>query len=263
MFLSTGKKSNMILHKEPARIASAFLHSGFLPVTISGSLSTVLTFITIIPGISAGNSNHFNIRSRVSMDMLNDFVEKVQGFLIKPVETFKKSREDTLGNALTYYIMLVVINAILSTLVLLAGISTMTLNESFPGMQGAHPAILFVGIIVGGIVAVFIGGAWLHIFVWLLGGRKDYFQTVKALMYGSTPGLLISWIPIIGFIGALWTLILEILGIQELQEMSTGKAVAAVILAVVIFMIIIILLAALFFMAFFTSGVSSSSFITN
>lgn len=191
--------------------------------------------------------------------MLNDFVEKVQGFLMKPVEAFQKSRDGTLGTALTYYIILIVINAILSTLVLLAGISTMSVNESFPGMQGAPPAILFVGTIVGGIVAVFIGGAWLHIFVWVLGGRKDYFQTVKALMYGSTPGLLISWIPIIGFIGALWTLILVTLGIQELQQMSTGRAVAAVILAVVIFMIIIILLALLFFMSWHSV---SSSFTT-
>jgi len=96
-------------------------------------------------------------------------------------------------------------------------------------------------------------------FVWLLGGRKDYFQTLKALIYGSTPGLLISWIPIIGFIGTLWTLILVTFGIQELQEMSTGRAVAAVILAIVIIMSIIILIAALFFMPFFKSGVSSSS----
>lgn len=194
--------------------------------------------------------------------MVNDYVEKVQGFFIKPVETFRKSREDTLGNALTYYIILLVINAILSTLVLLAGISTMSLNGSFPGVQETSPAVLFIGTIVGGIVAVFIAGLWLHIFVWLLGGRKDYFQTLKALMYGSTPGLLISWIPIIGFIGALWTLILVTLGIQELQEISTGRAVAAVIFAIVIFMVIIILIAALFFIPF-TRSVSSSSFTTN
>jgi hypothetical protein len=193
--------------------------------------------------------------------MVHDFVEKVQGFLIKPVDTFRKSREDTIGNALTYYLILVVINAILSTIVLLAGISTMNLNGSFPGVQETSPAILFVGTIVGGIVVVFIGGLWLHMFVWLLGGRKEYFQTLKALMYGSTPGLLISWIPIIGFIGALWTLILVTLGIQELQEMSPGRAVAAVILAIIIFMVIIILLAALFFIPF-TRSVSSSLFTT-
>jgi hypothetical protein len=67
--------------------------------------------------------------------MLNDFVEKVQGIVIKPVETFRKSREDTPKNALAYYSILLIINAILSTLVPLAGISTMSINESFLGMR--------------------------------------------------------------------------------------------------------------------------------
>lgn len=194
--------------------------------------------------------------------MLNDFIEKVRGFLLEPVGTFQKYKEDSLGNALTYYIILVVINAILSTLILLAGISTLNQYGNIPGMEGIFPAVLFVGIIVGGIVGLFIGGAWLHIFVWLLGGRKGYDKTVKALMYGSTPGLLISWIPIIGIIGALWTVILEILGIQELQDMSTGRAAAAVILAVVVFVIIIIVVALVFFMAF-TSVITASSYTTN
>ncbi len=194
--------------------------------------------------------------------MLNDFMENVRGFLLKPVETFQKSKEDTLGNTLTYYIILVVINAILSTLVLLAGVSTLSQYGNIPGMEGIFPEILFVSIIVGGIAGVFVGGAWLHIFVWLLGGRKGYLQTVKTLMYGSTPGLLISWIPIIGIIGALWSLILEILGIQELQEMSTGRAAAAVILAVVILVIIVIAVALIFYMSLTSHHSATSSYTT-
>ena len=84
------------------------------------------------------------------MYILNDFVERAQVFLMKTIETFRKFREETLGNALTFFLFLVVINAILSTLVLLAGISTMNLNESFPGVQGTSPSSLFVGTLVGG-----------------------------------------------------------------------------------------------------------------
>jgi hypothetical protein len=176
--------------------------------------------------------------------MLNDFVAKVKGFLMKPVETFQKARADSLQTAFIYYLILLVISAILSTLVLIAGISAMNLFQSIPGLKGALPAIMFVGTIIGGIIGIFIGGAWLHIFVWALGGKKGYVQTVKSLMYGSTPALLLGWIPFIGFIGGLWGLILEILGIRELQEMSTGRAVAAVIIAFVILVIIVIVIAA-------------------
>ncbi len=190
--------------------------------------------------------------------MLNDFIEKVRGFVFNPAETYRKSKEDPIGNALIYFILLVVINAILSTLVLLAGINAMNLPDTIPGLKAIFPEILFVGLIVGGIIGVFIGGAWLHIFVWLLGGRKGYFQTVKTLTYGTTPGLLIGWIPLIGIIGLIWDLILVVIGIRELQEMSTERSVAAVLLAVGVVLAIIIVSAALFLLPVTRTATTSS-----
>jgi hypothetical protein len=181
--------------------------------------------------------------------MLNDFVEKVQGFIMKPVETFQKVKESSLGDAFVYYLILLVINAILSAIVLAIGLSAMSIYQSLPGMKGAVPLVMFFGTLIGGIIGIFIGGAWLHIFVWALGGKKGYVQTVKSIMYGSTPGLLLSWIPIVGFIGAIWTVILDIFGLKELQEMSIGRAVAAVVIAGVILIIIIVVIAVAAFMA--------------
>ena len=59
-------------------------------------------------------------------------------------------------------------------------------------------------------------------------------QTFKALMYGATPSLLLGWIPFINFLALIWALIVEIIGIRQLHEISTGRAVAAVILAIII-----------------------------
>jgi hypothetical protein len=181
--------------------------------------------------------------------MLNDFVEKVLGFIMKPVETFQKVKGGSLGDAFIYYLILLVINAILSAIVLAIGLSAMSVYQSLPGMTGAAPLVMFFGTLIGGIIGIFIGGAWLHIFVWALGGKKGYVQTVKSIMYGSTPALLLSWIPIVGFIGAIWTIILDIFGIKELQDMSIGRAVAAVVIAGVILIIIIIVIAVAAFMA--------------
>ncbi len=183
--------------------------------------------------------------------MLNDFVGLVQGFIMKPVETFQKVKGGSLGDAFVYYLILLVIDAILSSLVVLAiGISAMSFYESIPGMKGAVPIIMFFGTLIGGIIGVFIGGAWLHIFVWALGGKNGYGQTVRAIMYGSTPGLPLGWIPLIAFIGAIWTIVLNILGIKELQEISTGRAVAAVVLAGVILIVIVMIIAVAMFMTF-------------
>jgi hypothetical protein len=63
-------------------------------------------------------------------------------------------------------------------------------------------------------------------------------------MYGSTPGLLFGWIPIIGMIASIWSLVLEVLGIRQLHEITTGKAILAVVMMLVVFIVLAVILAA-------------------
>jgi hypothetical protein len=183
----------------------------------------------------------------------------MKGFLLSPVETFQKVRDTDLGDSLKYYLILLVINAILSAIVGIAIVSAiwMTFSGIFEQMGLPLPAIAGAGVVLFAImmiivqfIFVFIIGAWLHLFVYLLGGRKGYLQTLKSVIFGSTPAMLIGWIPFIGILAGIWSIALEILGIRELQEMSTGKAALAVILAILIIVIIIIAIAALFFIAY-------------
>jgi hypothetical protein len=82
--------------------------------------------------------------------------------------------------------------------------------------------------------------------VYLAGGRRGIMQTTAAIIYAATPGQLFSWIPLIGFIAVIWTLVLAVIGIRELQEISTGKAIVVIAIAVIIPLVIIILAAAYF-----------------
>ena len=61
-----------------------------------------------------------------------------------------------------------------------------------------------------------------------------------------TPSLLLGWIPGVNIIAAIWALIVEIIGIRQLHELSTGKAVLAIIIAIAIPAIIGIALIAAF-----------------
>ncbi len=172
-----------------------------------------------------------------------NLVEKVKGFLMNPVESFRKARGDSLGETFQYFIILLVIYAILATLVAWAvGSAVQGLMPGFPGMGTMALPIVFVGIIVFGIIGAFIGGAWLHLWVYILGGRKGIEQTIKTVMYGLTPMYIIGWIPIISILGAIWSFILYIIGIRETQEISTGRAIAAVVIAIIIPILIIALL---------------------
>jgi len=183
--------------------------------------------------------------------MLNVIVNKVKGFLLNPVETFQQSRDDEPGVVFAYFGALLLISAILSAIVAAIGVEIM---PGYAGMMGgvAMPIAVFFMVLVGGFIFTLIFAAWLHLWVYLLGGRKGIMQTFKAIIYGHTPRLLLGWIPIVGFIFALWSLVLGILGIRELQEMSTGKAILAVVIAVMIPLIVFILLAAWFFISYAT-----------
>lgn len=188
--------------------------------------------------------------------MVLNLVEKLKGLLMNPVETLQQLREEGLGNAMTYFIIILVVYAALSTIVsmaILQGILAIT-GTAFPELGTWMPLIIFGTAIVGGLVGIFVGGAWLHLWVYVFGGRKGYLQTVKSLMYGSTPAMLLGWIPVVSIIGAIWAFVLQILGIRELHGMTTGQAVLSVLIAIIIPIIVLILLFSFFLISRVISG---------
>ena len=166
--------------------------------------------------------------------------ERIKGFLFSPSDTFDNSKEDTLGDALKYFVVLLAIYAVLFSIMVLVAFSAMAwIVGPWAAMLGltAGPLLavsMLVLSLIAGIIAVFIMGLWMHIWVYVVGGRKGVTQTIKALMYGATPSYLLGWIPFIGIIAGIWALVVEIIGIRQLHELSTGKAVLAFILAIII-----------------------------
>jgi hypothetical protein len=188
-----------------------------------------------------------------------DNFELMKGFLLSPVETFRKVRDTDLGDSLRYYLLLLAINAVLSAIVNLAiaGSVWMVFSDLFkqaglavPAVAGAGVIIIALVMIIVQFVLVFIGAAWLHLFVYLLGGRRGYLETLKAITFGSTPAMLFGWIPFAGLLSGIWSLVLGIFGIRELQDLTTIKAVLVVILALMVIALIIIAIAAFFFIAY-------------
>jgi len=188
-----------------------------------------------------------------------DNFELMKGFLLSPVETFRKVRDTDVEDSLRYYLLLLAINAVLSVIVNLAiaGSVWMVFSDllkqaglAVPAVAGAGVIIIALVMIIVQFVLVFIGAAWLHLFVYLLGGRRGYLQTLKAITFGSTPAMLFGWIPFAGLLAAIWSLVLGFFGIRELQDLTTIKAALAVILAIMVIVLIVIATAAFFFIAY-------------
>jgi hypothetical protein len=95
---------------------------------------------------------------------------------------------------------------------------------------------------ITGLVGIFIGAALSHIFVYILGGRKGYLQTFKAVVYSSTPSLLFGWIPLAGLLAILYDgFYLYPKGLSMLHEISFLRALTAVLLPVALIILIFLL----------------------
>lgn len=192
--------------------------------------------------------------------MIEGIIEKAKGFLMNPAESFRKSRSDSVGTAYRYFVVLLVVYTVLSAIIAVAvgmyAFNDMIAQLAQTGMLGTAlaGALSNLGPFVAAMMifmvylfflialfGIFIKGLALHVFVLMFGGEKGPEQTLKTAMYAMTPFLLLGWIPYISIIGAIWYLVLLIIGIRETHEIDLGKALLIVIVPIVLILILALL----------------------
>ena len=98
---------------------------------------------------------------------------------------------------------------------------------------------------IGGIIGIFIGAAILYIVYKILGGDGTYEGTVRFVSY-ATAVLVLSWIPIIGWIMGIYGIYLQIVGGMHVHNVSMIKSAIAVLLpAILLFVLVVIILGAM------------------
>jgi hypothetical protein len=188
-----------------------------------------------------------------------EYIELIKGFVLSPVETFRKVKDTDYGDTLAYFLVFAVIYTVLSVSVILVRLPQVWFTSIFGllgigTLSGFGIVIIAIMMIIAALVILFIGTAWLHLWVYLFGGRNGFRETLKALAFGETPALLLGWIPLLGLLALIWSLVLTFLGVRELHGISTGRALGAVILAVMIPLLILVVLAAFLFIAYTRTG---------
>lgn len=188
--------------------------------------------------------------------MTLSLANKIVGFIIRPVETFREARDETVTDAGIYYLVLLVINAVLTAIVAYLGIGVA--RSSPPGI-GTFIAGL-IGAFIVGLLLLALVSIFLHVGTRVMSGRGDFADSFKSVVYAQTPSMLLGWIPVIGFIIWIWSIVLLVIGVRELHEMDTMKAVIAVVIAVVIVFVIAAILGLILGAAFFALfGIASST----
>lgn len=104
--------------------------------------------------------------------------------------------------------------------------------------------------VVSGIIFGAIFGA-IGLFVWtgivflvgkMFGGKAPYIQLVRPMGFAAAPFAL-GLVPILGLVGLVYSLVIQIRAVREVNEVGDGSAVATVLLPFGVLFIIAILLA--------------------
>lgn len=186
-----------------------------------------------------------------------ELIEKAKGFLSEPTRTFDTSKEELLEEAVKYYLFIAAVYSLLCTI--MSGIIysivysiVSSLVDKYPmagnyvvmtvphGFTEAFGDFFMTFILM--LIFVFLWGAVLHVFAYLLGARWDIRRTIKVAIYSSTPLALLGWIPLIGIFGWIWAGALNVVGLHQYQDLPEGKAIAAVLAPIILALLIILLL---------------------
>ncbi|QSZ66997.1 hypothetical protein RJ40_05555 [Methanofollis aquaemaris] len=148
--------------------------------------------------------------------------------LTHPAGAFQEVRAMSAGAVLVYGLGIVLFNLLMTVLLAMT--------------SGFTPELL-LPVAVSSILVVCLGGFWLHLFVYGLGGRSGVGTTFKVVILGLTPTALLGWIPGVALVGFLWSFVILYFGLQELQEFSKGEAALALVLVFGIPLLVLAVLA--------------------
>ncbi len=104
-------------------------------------------------------------------------------------------------------------------------------NALFVGLMKFNPlvslgmlAASFIGVWLSGVIACFLSKS--------MGGQGALEGTVRVYSY-SAVNLLYSWVPMIGFLGLVYTIVLNCLGLSQVHQIGVVKAVAVVLITTI------------------------------
>jgi hypothetical protein len=193
-------------------------------------------------------------------DPVNSFFDVLRSVVLQPARFFTGlPRSGVLLNPLLFALICIEISAILSAVLVLAGVQE---NPGFnPNPQNALPSVFTPGsalasIIlapIGGTIGLFVVAAIQQLLVRLVVGANNsgFGATFRVASYTQVTSL-VNWIPIVGPFLALYGLYLSIVGIREMHNTTTGKAALVILIPFAIVLLLALVVLAAVGIAFFT-----------
>jgi hypothetical protein len=167
-------------------------------------------------------------------DPINSFIDIVRRVVLQPVGFFARlPRSGNFVNPLVFALICIEISAILGGLLGLVGVGANRGLGNFIGSIIAAPIV--------GAIGLFIGAGILHLLVRLVvgAGNSGFEATFRVASYAAVVDL-VSWIPAIGWLLGLYGVYLAVVGMREMHQTTTGKAVLVVLIPVGVILLLVL-----------------------
>ena len=178
---------------------------------------------------------------------VESFADVVRRVVLQPVGFFAGlPRRGSLLNPLVSALICTEIAAILVGILSLAGVGGAFVTGygfQVPENQGLGE---FIGSVVfapvGSAIGVFVVAGIAHLLVRLVVGATNagFGATFRVAAYTSVTSL-VSWIPFVGGLLALYGIYISVVGIREMHSTTMGKALVVVVLPVIVIVVLALL----------------------
>ena len=167
-------------------------------------------------------------------DPVNSFIDTVRRVVPEPVRFFASlARSGSFLNPLVFALICIEISAILGGLLGLIGVGA---NRGLGNFIGS-----IIAAAIGGAIVLFIVAGILHLLVMLVVGvgNSGFEATFRVAAYAAVVDL-VSWIPLIGWLLGLYGVYLTVVGIREMHQTTTGRAVLVVLIPVGVILLLVL-----------------------
>lgn len=167
--------------------------------------------------------------------------------MLEPARFFDTLKKETgVKTAFLYLLILGLWSAVLGLLVnllfkdysynLMSKFLSKIAISAVPLVQQTTGQTIFWGVLGYGLILVlgFIFAGILHGWILLFGGKEKYAKTYQLYIYSATPGLVLGWIPFIGFLTWIYDLVLLIIGTQKVHKISPMKSILMYVIPAVL-----------------------------
>ena len=185
-------------------------------------------------------------------------IYKIKQILFSPNSFFSSlKKEKKVDGAFGYFAIISLIGSVFFFLSVFFQWSDFSFF-SFLNPSGDFGGLLIITIFIYGLGLgfSFVNAGVLHIWIKIFGGKSKYSKTYQLYVYTSTPTLLLSWIPFIGFLSSFYDLTLLIIGTPKIhKEINLNKSIFMYVIPVAVFVLLYFVMVG--FSLFFLSQQSS------